>query len=101
MQPIRSIKTLPISNFVYTVDSVYHLSYNVVKFDGLLNVEDIHPVTALRGGHTSCECAGGRFGKCRHRPLVILFDFMDRTNKRWFYDYDTKIWYLPINLNRR
>lgn len=74
--------------------------YTVVKFDALFNVESIYKVEALKGGHMSCPCFQGKFGRCRHRPLTILFDWENRTNKGWFYDWEEKKWYLPFNIRR-
>lgn len=97
---IHSIRTLPIWREVYTVDCKLNRFYTVVKFDGLLNVESVYQVTALSGGSISCPCFQGKFGRCRHRPLTIIFDMECKTNKRWFYDFEMHIWYMPINIGR-
>lgn len=100
MSLIHSIKTLPLWREVYTVDCKYRRHYRVVKFDGLFNVESVYQVLGSNGGTVSCPCFQGKFGRCRHRPLVILFEETNRINKRWFFDWELKVWYMPINLGR-
>jgi hypothetical protein len=92
---VYSIRTLPIYATVYTVDG-YMKNYTVVKFDGLLNIEEIYKPKMLNIGLISCDCPGNRWGKCKHRGLIFRFNFEDRTNKRWFYDLDNDRWYMPI-----
>jgi len=89
------IKTLSLRSYgVYTVNRKVY-TYEIIKFDSLLNVERIQSVQALRGGLMSCSCYANKFDKCKHRALVLLFDLEKRTNKKWFYDWDTQRWYLP------
>lgn len=93
---IYLIKTLPANSYgVYTVNRKVY-TYEVVKFDSLLNVERIQHVQALRSGLYSCGCYANKYDKCKHRALVLLFDLEQRTNKRFFYDWFTQRWYLPI-----
>lgn len=96
MPLIHSIKQLSIRSSVYTVDTAAYKQYSVVKFDGLLNVENIYTVTMLSSGLISCPCFQGKFGRCRHRPILLEFETERRTDKRWFYDWDEHKWYMPI-----
>lgn len=94
---IYSIKALPLYREVYTVKRVLY-TYTVIKFDSLFNMESLYVLKALRNGNISCPCFQGKFGRCRHRPLTIMFDTEGRTNKGWFYDWEEKKWYLPIRM---
>ena len=96
MGQIYSLKVVPIKSTIYTVKRVLK-NYTVIKFDGFLHMDRAWPVEALSGGTLACNCWSGKFkNNCRHRPLVILFDMEQRTNKGWFYDYDRQRWYLPV-----
>lgn len=97
---IHSLKTLPITSFVYTVNCELGQYYEVIKFDGMLNVESIYTPHSTRSGDISCDCFAGRYGKCRHRPIILTFNLEKRTNKRWFYDWDDHRWYMPVNVGR-
>jgi len=94
-EQVYSLKLLPIYAFVYTVNcNVF--KYEVVKFDGLLNVENIYVLSGDPFRHSlSCPCYQGKFGRCRHRPIINEFIVTNRLNKRWFYDWDNGKWYMP------
>lgn len=84
--------------YLYTVSAVIG-AYRVVKFDSLLNVEEIYYVKPMRNGGYSCDCWQHNTPTCRHREMMFLFKDTGVLNRGWFYHYESKTWEPPLSIN--
>jgi hypothetical protein len=83
-------------------ESVYNLKrtpggYRMVKFDFLLNVQEVYNIRYSRG-RLHCECFAANKPTCRHRDMIPLFVTKRAVDSLKFYCYETQQWWQPIKM---
>lgn len=62
--------------------------YEINKFDSDLNPQATYEVSIKE-----CNCQAGHRPTCRHRQMLLVFQYSGRINTGWMWEFDDREWF--------